>query len=367
MTIFIISVLGLATLSYGIFAFIISRGLILKQRVPTNSSKPDVAVIIAARNEEKNLPGLLSDLADQDYPGRLDIYIADDRSSDSTWSILDAFAKKHAQFHPLRIHERSERMTPKKNALTQCMKQTTAEFILSTDADCRLGPGWVSSAIASFDEEVGILVGYSQVETTNLFSKYQALDFIAVMVANAGMMLQGFVWSGSGQNLAYRRSAFTAIGGFNPVSHKISGDDVYLVQTIPRKTGLKAKFVTDKAHFVKTSAMNSIGEFINQRIRWSSNSKGLERSDPLFFGFLLSAFLTNILLLALFVSGVWAIGFWLLLGTKFLYEATVLVLGARKFGYWSLLKWYPLWFVIQPVYISYVGLMGLLGKFTWKP
>jgi cellulose synthase/poly-beta-1,6-N-acetylglucosamine synthase-like glycosyltransferase len=337
------------------------------QTNPDIDSLPDVAVVIAARNEEKNLPNILQDLVNQNYDGKLNVYIADDRSTDSTWSLLDQFSKKHPQVHPVRISALSNQMTPKKHALTQCLKQATAEIILTTDADCRVGAGWVASAVSQMDEQTGILVGYVQVEAENIFAEYQALDYAGIVVSNAGMMNLGYAWSGSGGNLAYRRSAFTAIGGFNPVSHKVSGDDVYLVQTIPQKTGLKAKFNTDPAHFVRTVAVSSLKEFLSQRVRWSSNSKGLERNDPMFFIFLVSAFLANILILigGFIVFGEWS--FWLFVGLKFIYEGIVLLLGARKFGYWSLLKLYPLWFILQPIYIPYVGLMGLRGKFIWKP
>lgn len=367
MTIFISIVLICSVLVYTGFTLWISRGLIKKPEGLNSNNNPDVAVVIAARNEEQNLPQLLTDLVGQVYPGNLNIYLADDRSTDLTWSILESFAKKHSNIHSVRITRLSEQMTPKKNALTECLKKTTAEIILSTDADCRVGPGWVSSAVSQMDADVGILVGYSQVEASGFFGKYQALDFSAVMVANAGMMAQGYTWSGSGQNLAYRRSAFTAIGGFNPVSNKVSGDDVYLVQTIPEITGLKAKFNFDAAHFVRTLAMDSVKDFLNQRIRWSSNSRGLEKSNPLFLGFLVSAFLSNLLLLVNLIMGHDGSIFWFSAGIKFLAEGLVLILGARKFGYWSLLTQYPLWFVIQPVYITYVGLMGLRGKFSWKP
>jgi cellulose synthase/poly-beta-1,6-N-acetylglucosamine synthase-like glycosyltransferase len=44
---------------------------------------PPVSVIVAARNEELFLPGLLSALAKQDYPvDKLEIIVADDRSTD---------------------------------------------------------------------------------------------------------------------------------------------------------------------------------------------------------------------------------------------------------------------------------------------
>ncbi len=320
MSFMITGLLVLSTLIYTIYTLVITRGLLSHLPHSPRTDHPAVAVVIAARNEEKNLPRLLTDLAAQKYSGPLDIYIADDRSTDSTWSILVQFSKKHDHVHPLRITTISNRLTPKKNALTECLKQTTAEIILSTDADCSMGENWVSSAVTHMTEDVGILVGYSQVKGHTFFQRYQALDFIGIMVANAGIMARGPAWSGSGQNLAYRRSAFTDIGGFSPVADRVSGDDVYLVQTIPARTGLKAKFNFDPDHFVETLPMDSVAGFLNQRIRWSSNSKGLEKTDPLFFGFLLSAFLTNSMLLLSTVFVIINPLFWFSLTLKFVAE-----------------------------------------------
>ena len=367
MSIIVTGLLVTATLVYGLYTLYISRGLLLAIPTHDRPDLPSVAVVIAARNESENLPQLLADLAAQDYSGQLDCYIADDRSTDATWSILDQFSKQHKHFHPVRITIKSELMTPKKNALTECLKRTTAEIIMTTDADCQVGPGWVTSAVSQMDDEVGILVGYSQVESPRIFDKYQALDFIGIMVSNAGMMANGYAWSGSGQNLAYRRSAFTAINGFNPVSDRVSGDDVYLVQSISARPGLTAKFNFDHNNFVRTQPMESIQAFINQRIRWSSNSRGMEKTDPLFFGFLLSAFISNALLLVSILFGLTGIAFWLSAALKFLGEGAVMILGARRFNYWALLPVYPIWFIIQPIYITFVGLMGLRGKYSWKP
>ncbi len=366
MSIVITSLLVFSTLIYSIYTLFITRGLLAIPGRSLRTDHPAVAVVIAARNEEKNLPQLLSDLVAQKYSGPLDIYIADDRSTDSTWSILDQASKKHTHIHPIRITTTSTQLTPKKNALTECLKRTTAEIVVSTDADCSMGKNWVSSAVSHMTEGVGIVVGYSQVKGHTFFQRYQALDFIGIMVANAGIMTLGPAWSGSGQNLAYRRSAFTDIGGFFSVADKVSGDDVYLVQNIPARTGLKAIFNFDSDHFVETLPMETVAEFLNQRIRWSSNSKGLEKTDPLFFGFLLSAFLTNTMILVSLIFGLMNPLFWMSFILKFLIEGMVLLAGVKRFAYWSHLLVYPVWFLVQPLYISYVGLMGLRGKFNWK-
>ena len=52
------------------------------------------------------------------------------------------------------------------------------------------------------------------------------------MAANAGSIGWGMAWSGSGQTLAYRRSAFQKINGFEAVTERISGDDMHLIQAI---------------------------------------------------------------------------------------------------------------------------------------
>ena len=55
---------------------------------------------------------------------------------------------------------------------------------------------------------------------------------------------------------------------------------MYLVQSI---SNLKKGYIhIDPNSHVKTKAMTSIKDFINQRIRWSSNSKENYKS-PLFF------------------------------------------------------------------------------------
>lgn len=367
MAIFYAVILALSAIAYSLFTLVISRGLLKKIEHGSSTALPAVAVIIAARNEAEKIGNLLADLLQQDYAGSLAIYVANDRSQDETGILIDQFARKHTHIHHLKITERSANMTPKKHALTQCIKRTSADIIVTTDADCRVGQSWVSSMVKNMDADTGIIVGYSRIEGSGWFSKYQALDFAATLVANAGLMKLGYNWSGTGQNLSYRRSAFTSIGGYNAVAEQVTGDDIYLVQTIPKKTGLKARLNEDPSSFVKTAPMATFSGFVNQRVRWASDARGMHERNTLFFIFLLSAFLTNAGILLGVVTGQFALPFYLVIAAKFFLEALVLFLGARKFKYGSLLYLYPLWFLLQPVYITYMGLMGLRGKFIWKP
>ena len=61
----------------------------------SNQDLPLASVIIAARNEEENLPALLKDLTKQSYPlDKLEVIIVNDRSTDRTGEVLEKASKK---------------------------------------------------------------------------------------------------------------------------------------------------------------------------------------------------------------------------------------------------------------------------------
>jgi len=356
----------LGGLPYLVFVVFMILGVKRGSSGTRSTDLPDVAVIVAARNEASNLPGLLLDLQNQDYKGEYQIIIADDRSLDDTWSIIHKASKADPRIKAVRIVEPSPQLTGKKNALTQCIKHTKASILLETDADCRMGPGWVSAMVSQFDEQTGVVVGYSHVRGDSIFARYQALDFLGIMMTNAGMVEHGKAWSGSGQNLAFRRKYFTDIGGFTADPGQSIGDDFYLVQKIGKLPGVRTRFCWEQEGFVTTAASSTIKEFYEQRKRWASDSRGLYRKDPLFFAFLLSAFLLNLALLLHALTGGWTFQLTLVLLAKFGLEFSILSSGVHLSGRQHLLWLFPLYFVLQLAYIPFMGVAGQLGKVRWK-
>jgi len=354
-----------ATCYFSFVCFMI-WGLLRTDNAPQSSDFPAVAVIVAARNEAENLPDLLEDLRVQEYPGDLSCIIADDRSTDSTWSLIHKFSKTHPRFTAVRINAESTEMTGKKNALTQCIKTTTASIVLATDADCRVGSSWVRSMVSQFDSETGIVVGFSTVRGRSLFAIYQALDFLGIMMSNAGIMAFGKAWSGSGQNLAFKRALFTAIGGFTGDPDQSIGDDFYLVQKISGLKGVRARFSWVPGSFVTTAASESLSDFYQQRKRWASDTRGLHRKDPLFFSFLASAFLLNLVILIQLVSLNLTLLLMGILMLKFVLEFGVVSIGLKRLGRIKDVWVFSLWFLLQPLYIPIMGISGLLGKVRWK-
>ncbi len=354
---------------YAAFMLYFLSGLFrLKKNQNIQSPKElTVSVIVAVRNEEGNIQDLLEDLSCQTYPQeKLQVIIADDRSTDKTWTVISDYIKRYNNFDCVKISKRSKTMTPKKYALTKAIEKSNGEIIISTDADCRVPNTWVESIVETFDKETGIVVGYSKINAASerFFDHYQSIDFLALMLANAGTLGWGNAWTGSGQNIAYRRSDFDKINGFNPVAKRISGDDFYLVQAISKIA--KAMYNTNPRGFVKTKPLENLREFISQRIRWASNTRNLFNTDLLFLLFLFVNLLTNtILLSALLLKNYWQF-LPMLFGIKFLFDTVVLFYGSKIFKTKIKINAYLIWFFLQPIYIPILGILSILGKFRWK-
>ena len=106
----------LSTGVYLAFILFIIAGLFRhnEQSIISTDQTPVVSVVIAARNEENNLPDLIQDLVNQEYPlDQLEVIIVDDRSTDSTAKILREAAENFAVIKYIRVEKLSTVMTPK--------------------------------------------------------------------------------------------------------------------------------------------------------------------------------------------------------------------------------------------------------------
>jgi len=330
---------------------------------PQNNDFLKVSVVIAARNEENNISKLIDDLTNQTYSNdKMEIIIVNDRSTDKTGSILDRAAKKHPFIQHVHVGKNRTEMTPKKNALQKGIQQATGDIILNTDADCRVPNTWVSAMTSSVQFKKGIVIGFSRVSGNSFFHLYQMIDFLSITIANAGFGGWNIFFSGSGQNLAYSKSNFELIGGFEPVKNKISGDDMYLVQEISK---IKRGYINiDRRSFVETKPVKTFIKFINQRVRWSSNSRENINKKPWFFCFLVSAFLCNLMLLIGIILPIKGVLF--AFSLKFIFDGLVIFLGGKLFETPVPPIIYLFWAGIQPLYIPFIGLMGLGNVYTWK-
>ncbi|MGW0557394.1 glycosyltransferase [Streptomyces sp. NPDC002926] len=127
------------------------------QRLPRReapSKWPDVAIVVPARDEAEVLPVSLPSLLAQDYPGRAEIVLVDDGSSDGTAELARALAARHGGL-PLRVVSPGEPepgWTGKLWALRHGVALARArgpEYLLLTDADIAHKPDSLRELVAA--------------------------------------------------------------------------------------------------------------------------------------------------------------------------------------------------------------------------
>ncbi len=116
---------------------------------------PRVSVIIAARNEERDIGMKLENTLALDYPiVRLEIIVASDCSTDQTDAIVSGFADRGVmlQRQPVRLGKTA--------AQNQAVRLSSGDILVFSDATTRLNPSAVKRIVRSFaDPEVGCVAG----------------------------------------------------------------------------------------------------------------------------------------------------------------------------------------------------------------
>ena len=210
-------VLLLGATPYFCFVVIIISGLLFRQKLSNEYDQdlPFVSVVIAARNEEKNIANLLDDLITQTIDkNNFEVIISNDRSEDETGKIINEYSRKYEFIKYIQITKKKD-MASKKYALEQAIKDSKGEIILATDADCRVSKHWAISMANLVNKTNKVVIGYSKIKSkTTLINEIQKIDFLGIMASNGGLLTNGIICSGSGQNLAYKKEDFFRIGGF---------------------------------------------------------------------------------------------------------------------------------------------------------
>ena len=354
---------------YLYYSYIFYKGLKKRPKLH-NFTRPFVSVIIAARNEEKNISKLLIYLINQSYPSdRYEIIVADDGSEDNTKEIVQSFEKNQDNLHYLKIEDRENYVSPKKNALQKAIEKSRGELLLFTDADCFVGKNWIASMVENFEKNVDMVCGFSKTKINDwdkrgFVQKFEHFDFLVMFFAAAGAISSGKYFSCSGQNIAYRKSVFNEIGGFSGIMHIQSGDDVNLLQLF-RKAGKKAVFSFGYSSFVYTQPIDSFFSLINQRSRWASNFKYQFDLNPEFFVYLSGVFLITYLPFVMLFYHLY-MGIVIIL-LKFFAD---LLFTHKAFSIFKIekkrIKFFAIWYIFQPIYIFIVTFFGLFEVFRWK-
>jgi hopene-associated glycosyltransferase HpnB len=116
---------------------------------------PPVAVVVPARDEAEVLPVSLPSLLAQEYPGRAEIFLVDDGSSDGTGELARTLAARHGGL-PLTVTSPGEppagwtgKLWAVRHGIATATGRLEPEFLLLTDADIAHEPQSLRELVAA--------------------------------------------------------------------------------------------------------------------------------------------------------------------------------------------------------------------------
>ena len=266
-------IIPVAIYSVGIFTL----WLILQRKRdedhPAMPGNVRISVVVAARNEEKTIVSLLGHLAKQDYPGELlEIIVVNDNSTDRTPIAVSEFISGQRQSQAVNIRLIYNPFRGKKSAVRHAIEKASGELILMTDADCSVGPGWVSAYAAFFASgNADMIVGEVYQEPGRGFvSHFGSFEFSALQAITESAIRAGRPVMCSAANMAVRRDVYLRHAGAlrNDIA---SGDDVFLLHAVKRSGGIIAHIGGGAAAAVTAGAVTAAA-LLCQRARWASKA-----------------------------------------------------------------------------------------------
>jgi cellulose synthase/poly-beta-1,6-N-acetylglucosamine synthase-like glycosyltransferase len=338
-----------------------------KKARQTGTWVPGVSVIIPVHNEGSRMKETLRSLEIQDYPGAEYIFI-DDRSSDESPGMIKAFIAGKPHMRIVAITENSA-LNHKQYALARGIEASSGEFLLFTDADCEIPPGWIAAMVKRMaDAGVGAAIGpvLKKPGGGGFFHLYQCFEHGVRYIYLAASTGLGAAGGGFGNNLILRRASLDAVGGYKKVPPSPT-EDAALVARIRACSDYKIRAALGPDVQVITRGEAGWKDLVNQTLRW--NNGGLfspDFSTRFNFGFLMITISMGILAIPLlpFVPSIWPLPAAVMLSMTW---NTIATLGFFGMSLPKKGPAYIIQLVFTPVYFTFLTIIGLCGvKPKWK-
>ncbi|MBC8136671.1 MAG: glycosyltransferase [Fibrella sp.] len=201
---------------------------------------PSLSVLIPARNEEAVIAACVRSLLAQEYAGRLEILVLDDRSDDGTARIVSEIAATDGCVRLLSGGELSPGWKGKPNAMRQLALAATGEVLLLTDADCVFYPGALAGAVRhreTVGADVLSLMPYLQCgsfwEDVVIPLQYM-LVFATLPVRNVYASANPAFAAANGAFILLPAKTYSELGGHEPVKAEMA-EDIRFAQNVKRQ------------------------------------------------------------------------------------------------------------------------------------
>ena len=240
-----------------------------------NDPYVNFSIVVCMHNEAQHVDVLMNALLDQ-TPTPPEILIINDGSTDETNIKLNSFLDKN---NSIRVIHLKGGGIGKKRPLATGITQAKHNVILCTDADCiPQSNHWAALMVEGLGTKYQLKLGVSlPTKRSGFLGKLQNFEAERIALNYIGMAEAGYPYMGVGRNLAFLKSSWENVGGFNSHLQIASGDDDLFVQE------MVASGVTVGTETRKEGQSNSVWphtwrKWMNQMKRHLSTSSSYRKS-----------------------------------------------------------------------------------------
>lgn len=244
--------------------------------VPRNDAwYPRVSCIITCYSEGKDVELTLRSLAEQTYPGMIEIIpIVDGASANQeTTEVVRRFKAEHKLpgnrvLRPIAKWQRGGRVS----SLNSGLAYSSGEILINVDGDTSFDNDMVLRMVRHFsDPKVPAVAGSLRVRNArqSWVARIQALEYLlSIQMCKIGLAEWNLVNNVSGAFGAFRREFLEQIGGWD--THTAEDLDLTLrIKSYFRRYGLRIPF--EPRAIGHTDAPSTLRGFLDQRLRWDGD------------------------------------------------------------------------------------------------
>jgi glycosyltransferase involved in cell wall biosynthesis len=265
--------------------FVLALGIpLIRHRDPkTFDNHQGVSVIIAARNEAKNLNQLLQRLKEQDQEYPYEVIVVNDRSTDQSALLLNEWQKQWKALTVVDVESLPAGWTGKKYALFCGVQKARFSKLLFTDADCLpASDQWIQLMGNALANDYQVVLGYSPYAKRkgwlNRFIQYETLW---VAMQYLGFALWKKPYMGVGRNWAVAHQHYD-LDFLKKIGHLEGGDDDLMVGHLSKTHSIQ--ILIEPAAFTVSTPKETLKSYLHQKIRHLSAGKHYDKKDQTLLG-----------------------------------------------------------------------------------
>jgi cellulose synthase/poly-beta-1,6-N-acetylglucosamine synthase-like glycosyltransferase len=225
-----------------------------------------ISIIIAAKNEEKNIPSLVDALIHQSYdPLLCETIFVDDNSSDNSFALLTSLTKDIPHFKVITAF--NKKYPAKKGALAIGIAQAKNPYLLFTDGDCIPEKDWVQSFADGFRQGKEILIGSAPfIPSGSFVNRIVCYENLVNTLLTTFFLAAKNPYSAVGRSIGYTKEAYLKVRGFEKTMETVSGDDDLFIREAV-KSNLHIGIITAPESLVYSKTPETFSSYFNQKVR----------------------------------------------------------------------------------------------------